>query len=161
MSKIAVVFYSFGGNTRSIAKKIADRFHADIAEIEPTTPYKGDYNAIVDQGKREADSGYCPEISTLPLNISECDVVFLGTPVWWYTMAPAMLTFVSRNDFNGKKVIPFATNAGWLGKTLKNLEKQCVGAEIISPKSIKFSEKNLVTPQNELDGWLEQIENQL
>ena len=161
MSKIAVVFYSFSGNTRTIAEEIAGRFHADLAEIKTVKPYKGDYNAVVDQGKREADSGYCPQISTLPLNISEYDIVFLGTPVWWYTMAPAMLTFVSRNDFSGKKVIPFATNAGWLGKTLKNFEKHCSGAKIIVPKSIKFSENDLVTPQSELDDWLDQIEKQL
>lgn len=72
-----------------------------------------------------------------------------------------MLTFVSHNDFNGKKVIPFAMNAGWLGKTLKNFEKQCSGAEIIVPKSIKFSENDLVTQQSELNGWLNQIEKQL
>lgn len=161
MSKIAVIFYSFSGNTRTIAKEIAGKFHADIAEIETVKPYKGDYNAIVDQGKEEADSRYCPEINPLSLNISNYDIVFLGTPVWWYTMAPAMLTFVSHNDFTGKKVIPFATNAGWLGKTLKNFEKQCTGAEIISPESIKFSESNLITPQDELDVWLEQIEKQL
>lgn len=64
MSKIAVVFYSLGGNTRTIAKEIAGRFHADIAEIQTVKPYEGDYNTIVNQGKREADSGYCPEIST-------------------------------------------------------------------------------------------------
>lgn len=161
MSKIAVIYYSFGGNTRGIAKKIAERFHADIMEIETEKPYKGEYNTIVDQGKKEADSGYCPEIKPLLRNISEYDTLFLGTPVWWYTMAPAMLTFVSENNFTGKNIVPFATNAGWLGKTLKNFEKQCAGAEIIAPKSIKFSENNIVTPESELNDWLEQVEKKI
>mgnify|MGYP003195394035 FL=1 len=38
-------------------------------------------------------------------------VAFLAV-VMWYTMAPAVLTFLTTNDFTGKTVIPFMTNGG-------------------------------------------------
>jgi|GEM_PF-2716305 len=42
--KIAIIYYSLGGNTRHIANMIKDKISADIFEIETKTPYTGTYN---------------------------------------------------------------------------------------------------------------------
>ena len=42
--------------------------------------------------------------------------------MWWYTIAPVVRTFLKENDLTGKTIIPFATNAGWLGRTFKEIE---------------------------------------
>ena len=46
--KALVLFYSYGGNTRRIAKLIQREISADLCEIETVIPYTGSYNAVVD-----------------------------------------------------------------------------------------------------------------
>ena len=46
------------------------------------------------------------------MNHADYDVIVLGTPVWWYTFAPAVKTFLESNDFSQKTIFPFATNGG-------------------------------------------------
>ena len=47
--KAIVVYYSWGGNTKSIAEKIARDLNCGTARIDTVVPYEGDYNSIVDQ----------------------------------------------------------------------------------------------------------------
>ena len=60
--KALVLFYSYGGNTRRVAKLVQQETGADLCEIETVTPYTGSYNAVVDQGQREVNSGFEPEL---------------------------------------------------------------------------------------------------
>ena len=126
MKKMLVVYYSWScGNTERIAKKLSDTTGADIERIETVKPYTGSYDDVVNQGQQEVNSGYCPEIKPLKADLSKYDVIALGTPTWWYTMAPAMLTFIKNTSFEGKTVIPFATSAnddiGESGKLLEEM----------------------------------------
>ena len=63
--KTLIVYYSFGGNTRKIARMLQDRIGGDLAEIETAVPYTGDYNAVVAQGEKEIQEGYMPELKPL------------------------------------------------------------------------------------------------
>lgn len=69
-----------------------------------------------------------PQINSISVNLADYDVIAIGTPTWWYTMAPAVLTFLTTNDFTGKTVIPFMTNGGWPGHVIKDMEENCKGA---------------------------------
>ena len=51
-------------------------------------------------------------------------------PTWWYTMAPAVLTFLTTNDFTGKTVIPFMTNGGWPGHVIKDMKEKQIKSEV-------------------------------
>lgn len=81
----------------------------------------------MNQGKREVEKGFMPQIKPLSVNLSDYDVIAIGTPTWWYTMAPAVLTFLITNDFSGKTVIPFMTNGGWPGHVIKDMQANCKG----------------------------------
>jgi len=158
--KTVVIYYSLRGNTRKIAELAAAACDADIAEIEPIVPYVGEYMEIVDQGKMEIDEGIHPKIKPVSINLSEYDGIIIGSPTWWYTIAPVVQTFVKSQDWNGKTVIPFTTNGGWPGSALKDLEKECRGAAIKSGREIQFDStggNELVTPQADIDQWLAEI----
>lgn len=157
MKKILTVYYSYSGNTKKIAEKIHDALGGDIAEIETVVPYSGDYDAVVDQGNEEVQKGFKPKIRPLPVNHADYDVIVLGTPVWWYTCAPATRAFLTAHDLGGKTVYPFATNGGWLGRTLKDVAALCPGADVKPGLDVRFNDATLRTPDKTIDRWIAAI----
>lgn len=157
--KSIVIYYSYGGNTRRIAETIADSIGAELAEIETVKPYTGSYDEVVDQGQREVNSGFCPEIRPLEVDLGGYDTVVLGAPVWWYTFAPAMNSYLHEADLTGKDVYPFATNGGWIGHTFKDYEQACPGARVHAGLNIRFNEDTQITSAREVAEWAEQMKN--
>ena len=139
MKKILVAYYSWSnGNTEAIAKKLQAGLQADLVRIETVQPYTGSYDEVVQQGQNEVDRGYKPAIQPLSVNVQDYDVVAVGTPTWWYTMAPAVATFLDAVEWQGKTVIPFMTNGGWPGHVIADIKKACAGAEFAQAMQVKF-----------------------
>lgn len=155
--KNLIVYYSYQGNTQGIVDMISKKVDADIVRIDTVVPYTGGYSAVVDQGQDEVNRGYCPEITPSDVDISKYDTVIIGTPVWWYTFAPAMHTFLKSQIWQGKTVYPFATNGGWIGHTFKDFKAACNGADVKEGLNIKFDGSSLRTPQKEIDKWIDNI----
>lgn len=165
MKKMLVVYYSWSnGNTKQIAEQLAKATGAELAEIDTVQPYTGSYDEVVDQGQREVNAGYKPEIKPLTVNIQDYDVIAVGTPTWWYTMAPAVLTFLSAQDFTGKTVIPFMTNGGWPGHVIKDMKANCKGAEFAHEMEIQFDSTggaHMETPEKKIDAWIEAVKKDI
>lgn len=165
MKKMLVVYYSWSnGNTKQIAEQLAKATGAELAEIDTVQSYTGSYDEVVDQGQREVNAGYKPEIKPLTVNIQDYDVIAVGTPTWWYTMAPAVLTFLSAQDFTGKTVIPFMTNGGWPGHVIKDMKANCKGAEFAHEMEIQFDSTggaHLETPEKKIDAWIEAVKKDI
>lgn len=161
MEKMLVVYYSWSnGNTKKVAEELAKAKDADLVRIETVEPYQGSYQEVVDQGKDEVERGYCPPIKPISIDLSEYDTIAVGTPTWWYTMAPAVKTFLKENDLSGKTVIPFMTNGGWPGHVIKDMTAAMKGAKIEEPMEIRFDSEGgdrQVTPQEEVDSWIARI----
>lgn len=155
--KNIVIYYSYGGNTRRIAQMIQQELGADAIEIETVKPYTGSYNDVVDQGQREVNSGFMPKIKPLNVDLSKYDNVILGTPVWWYTFAPAMKTFLTQTDLSGRNIYPFATNGGWIGHTFRDFKEACVGAEVRDGLNIRFNEDKQITADADIRKWIRNI----
>ncbi len=158
--KSIVIYYSHGGNTRRTAEMIQKQLDADIAEIETAKPYTGSYDHVVDQGQREVNSGFMPKIKPLEVELGQYDTVVLGTPVWWYTFAPAMKTFLNNADLSGKQVYPFATNGGWIGHTFKDFGEGCKGAKVCEGLNVRFNEDRLLTAEKDILKWTQNIGKQ-
>lgn len=155
--KRIIIYYSYGGNTRHVAEHMQKALNADLAEIKTAEPYTGSYNDVVDQGQREVESGFLPKLQPVDADLSQYDTVILGTPVWWYTFAPAMASFLSGADLSGKKVYPFATNGGWLGHTFKDFAKACRGASVQPGLNVRFHEDKQLTPEPDIQKWIRNI----
>ena len=160
--KILVVCYSFSrGNTRKIAKQLQEALDADYAEIEPVVPYPpygGWHSEVVEQGKREVASGYQPEIKPLTVNVDDYDVIAIGTPTWWFTMAPPVLTFLNSHDWAGKTVIPFMTHGGWPRHVIEDIKRGCTGAEFAPAMEVQFDSEGgatMFTTQSEITEWID------
>lgn len=155
MSKILVVYFSYTGNTRKIANLIKEKLTCDILELKPVTSYSTDYQTVVDEEQRLEGSNHMPEIQDINIDLESYDTVVIGTPVWWYREAPVVRTFLNKYDLSGKNIYLFATNAGWLGKTFIELQKECKG-NIISTQNIVFESYSdkLVINDVEINNWI-------
>jgi flavodoxin len=160
MKKLVIYYSQANGNTKRIAEMISEKTGADITAIDTVTPYTGSYDEIVNQGQEEVNCGFKPEIKDLDVKLSEYDEIIIGTPTWWYTMAPAVLTFLSNANLAGKRVALFQTHGGWPGHTLKDMKALCNGAEIISEKAIQFDSTggdHLETSLAEIESWIGEL----
>ena len=94
------------------------------------------------------------------MDLSGYDTVAIGSPTWWYTIAPPMSTFLEANDFAGKTVVPFATNGGWPGHALEDIEKACKGADFAPGLAVQFDStggSKLVSSQDEIRSWIQTV----
>lgn len=121
-----VVFYSHSGNTGKIAEAIGRQAQGELFAIEPVSPYPASYNAVVEQAKKEIRAGFHPELKAMPPKLEDRDVVFVGSPNWWSTIAPPIATFLVNADLSGKTVIPFCTHGGGgVGRVEKEIAALC------------------------------------
>lgn len=163
MKKMLVVYYSWScGNTEAVAEQLAQATGAELVRLETCEPYPEDYDETVEQGKREVERGYRPDIEELGASVADYDVVAVGTPTWWYTMAPAVATFLSENAvaLADKVVVPFSTNGGWAGTVIEDIEDACPDAAFACPLEVQFDStggSDLVTPQRTIDAWIADV----
>ena len=83
-------------------------------------------------------------------------MVAVGTPTWWYTIAPAVHTFFGQTDLSGKTVIPFMTNGGWPGHVIKDMKSACRGAKIVCEMEVQFDSSggdHMETSEKQIEKW--------
>ena len=124
-NKTLIVYYSWGGNTKVVAKKINEIVKGTIFEIELKVPYTTDYKEVVEQAKKEIQNGVRPELKeNFSGDLLKYDTIFIGSPNWWGTVAPVIMTFIEKNNLEGKTIIPFITHgSGGRQNTISDLEK--------------------------------------
>ena len=124
-----VLYYSLEGNTRFIAETIAETVGADLQALEPVQEIKLDGFKYV-RGGRQVVYGKRPDLEPLTRDPSEYDLVFIGTPVWAFTYAPALRTYFKAHA-QGGQVACFCTHEGGPGKTLARMAKAMPAAEVL------------------------------
>lgn len=152
-----ILYYTYHGNTQRIAERIHAAIGGDIARIDTVAPYTSDYDDVVAQGEREVKRGYLPPLKPMDIDLDRYDTVVLGTPVWWYTCSPAMRAFLTAHDLSGKTVYPFATNGGWLGRSIRDMRALCPGAAFQPGLDVHFDDTTQRTPDADVDRWIAAI----
>ena len=138
--------------TEYLAKIIHEQVGGELVKIAAVEKYPLGYNETADQAKANADSDKRPAI-TVDVDPSDYDVIFIGYPIWWYTLPMEMYTFFDTYDFSGKTIIPFNTHAGSRDggtyETIKDLEPDAVVMDglAISGESVKDS-------SDQVNDWL-------
>lgn len=159
-NNVLIVYFSYTGNTKMIANMIKEKINCDIVELKPIKPYSTNYQEVVDDEQNSEASNIIPEIQKLEVNLSKYDKIIIGTPTWWYRPAPVVRAFLKNYDLSGKVIIAFSTNAGWLGKTFKEIEKLCPNSKVQNEMNIVFESysDNLVTIKSEIDNWINNLQ---
>lgn len=148
MKTLIVYFSYYPGNTKRIAERIHNTIGGEIVRLETVRPYPTDYNRTVSQGQNEVNQKYKPALKPLDIDMNDYDRIIVGSPTWWYQMAPAVFAFLSEADFTGKTVVPFMTDAGWPGNVLQDM---IVLARKNGAKVEKSAEFRFSSDQSHLD----------
>jgi Multimeric flavodoxin WrbA len=82
-------------------------------------------------GVRQLVSQSEPELLKLGRNPADYDLIIIGSPVWTYTIAPPIRSFLRNHSMSGKKIGIFCCHGGEKGKTLENMKKLLEGNTII------------------------------
>ena len=106
--KVLVAYFSHSGNTREMARQIAEATNGDLFEIVPQSAYPAQYDAVTAQAKREIGRGYRPALKGRLPDIGAYDVVFVGSPCWHGGSR------MGRSEDDIEKLCPGATLLGGL-----------------------------------------------
>jgi len=151
--KILIAYYSISGNTKKVAEAIQENVGGTLFQIETVDAYPEIYNELTAQAKREISMGYRPKLKTKVADIAQYDIVFIGSPNWWGTIAPAVSSFIESNDFKGKIVIPFITHgSGGEQNTFTDLKRQCNGCIVKDNGWVGYGSRTFG-----ISGWLKDL----
>jgi|GEM_PF-713647 len=136
--KTLVVYFSKTGNTQKIAFKISIILKADLERIIDLN------NRGFCLGGGEATFGIAAKIKKPKFKAEDYDLVLIGTPIWSWSMTPAIRAYLKKNKGKIKRVAFFVTAGGTKpDKIVKNMEKLL---DIKSISHIGFTRKDFKKP---------------
>ena len=97
--------YSVGyidkGNTEIVAEYVQELTNADMFKVEPLVPYAKDYQTCIKEAKERIGNAPIKEAIN---DISEYEIIYIMSPVYWGTYAPEIETAIKDIDFTGKTI---------------------------------------------------------
>lgn len=140
--KALVVYYSWGGNTRGVAKEIQRQTSFDTVELALVTPYSTNYNTVLNEAQRDQRSQARPRLRNdiAADKWAEYDTILIGYPNWWASIPMPIATFLESHDFSGKRILPFCSHGGGrFGQSLTAIAKLAPRAHIAEGLSVHYS----------------------
>ncbi len=106
-----VVFFSLDGNTRSAARKIADKLGSDLLELQPVKTFPtGKFLKYFLNGMK-ATFGYTVKLKPYIFDPESYEAVIICTPIWASSVTPPIRTFL-RNNKPGSAKLGIVTCSG-------------------------------------------------
>jgi len=132
--KALVVYYSRTGTTKIVAGAISEILKCDTEEIIDVKNRKGILGYL--SAGKDAMRKALTEIQGVTKNPSKYDLVLIGTPIWAWTITPAIRTYLIQNKDHFRSVAFFCT-MGSSGdeKSFKQMGEIC-GKEPVATLSL-------------------------
>jgi len=110
------------------------------------------------KSKQELTSKNYPKLQENLPNVADYDTIFVGGPVWWYTMAPALYSYLKVTDFGGTRVVPFSTQGSNFGSFYKDFADMAKNAQILPSENFNnIDEKYKEQVSNKINAWLNKL----
>lgn len=142
-----IVYFSFEGNTKLIAEKIAETIGADIVELATSKQYPQEGIGKYFWGGKSVVFGDKPELLNETVDWNKYQTIIIGTPVWASSFTPPVKSFISKYKISGKRIALFACHGGGgAEKCFAKLKKALPGNEFIG--EIDFIQPNKNPEEN-------------
>lgn len=155
-NKMLIAYFSWSGNTETLAKEIKNQTGATLFELQPETPYPTDYNEVLNIAQSEQREKARPKISKSIDDFDKYDTVFIGFPNWYYDMPMIIYSFIEQYDFEGKTVIPFCTSGGSGFSSSESTLKENLPKSTLL-KGLAISGSSVNSSKDKVEKWLQQI----
>lgn len=155
--KMLIIYFSHSGNTEEVARQIQTLTKAPLARILPQTPFPANYDALVREAEKQAAENARPAFTISPaVNPEEYDVIFLGFPIWAYTMPMLIYSFLEKHPLAGKKIAPFATHMGsGLADAPQKIASLCPDATVLPGLAVRGTQAADSLPA--VKKWLQEL----
>ncbi len=151
-----IVYFSWSGNTESVANEIQAQTGADVFEIIPEEAYTDDYNTLLDIAQEEQRNDARPVIAGTVENFEQYEVIYFGFPNWWGDMPMILYTFLDEYDFSGKTIAPFVTSGGsGFSNTISTIQSMEPDAIVVDGLSLGSSAAK--NPSSDVSDWLSSL----
>lgn len=143
--RACVIFYSFSGITRRVAEGIRNSSGCDFIEVRARTPYTAltAYTKGILHSRKET----CDPIEPAEIDVSDYDLLIIGTPVWASKPAPPANTLVrALKGCEGKMAVVFTTYLNQPGEALQILSKTLAGRGVRVMAEISLDAEDTKNP---------------
>ncbi len=156
--KMLILYFSWSNNTKTMAGYIHDEIGGDMEQIVPTVAYPEVYSEVADYAKEERDNKARPKFNSLTHNPEDYDTIFVGYPVWWYTIPMIIHTLFETYDFSGKTIVPFNTHEGsGDGGTYETIQEIAPKATLLKGLPIRGGDIGKDSAKEDVKKWLKEI----
>ena len=152
--KAIIIYYSYSGNTKKVAGilcgSLKEKGQVETITLNALDESKNFFGQCARAFKHRRAS-----IEPVENNLSQYDLICLGTPVWAFGPAPAMNTYLDQcSGLEGKEVILFTTYGSGTGneRCLNYMQdvlskKGAVGFKRFSIQQIRVKDEEFVISQ--------------
>ena len=119
-------------------------------KVEPLVPYSKEYEICIKEAKDRVGNAPIKERIN---DISNYEVIYIMSPIYWGTYAPEVETAIKDLDFTGKTVRVVSTHEGsGLGNMVNDVKKICTGANVLDSISIVGSQAK--DSKSKIESWV-------
>ena len=149
--KSLVVFYSRTGNARFVAQTIAAEIGADLEELVDLKKRSG-LGGWLGAGA-DARRGRETDIGPISKSSADYNLIVVGTPIWAGQPAPAVTTYLKKNDLAGKKVAAFFVQGGKKPRGVEVIKALVPDSIYLGELSVVSALKNREESEKQILGW--------
>jgi len=91
---------------------LKERTNADVYSLRVADLYAPDFGDLAEPARLQKENNEMLAFQEELPDFSQYDVIYLGTPVWWYGAPQSILTVLQQTDLSGKKIVFFGIHRG-------------------------------------------------
>ena len=166
MSEDAIASASISGdsvnrkmdNIKLITQEVKSKKKADTFSITVKKKYNANFDKMAGVAKKEIDKDKKIKLAPAKVkNLSDYDTIYLGTPIWWYSLPQPVVTFLRSNDFSGKTIYVYGIHegSGW-ENNIEKIQELCPDATVVKGITV-YGDAPAKSVKKRADKWLDGI----
>lgn len=148
-----IIYYSYSGNTRYVAEILQNVVGGTLASIRVEDKYPENCDAMFERTQKEVNENNLPYLKIFPINILKYKKIFIGSPVWWYSVSSPMKRFLKEHDFSNKLIFPFITNERSSGHAMNDIVSSIRDGIPRTGLTVRFNRNKMLTPEMYIKTW--------
>ena len=136
MKKTIFIYFSYSGDNDTLANILKSEIDCDILKLEAEKEYTLNSMKILFQGGKESIRKETPSLKPYSFDPEQYDYIIFGTPVWAWSFAPVIRTFLSNTTISNKNILLTCTHRGSVGSTISNFTENLPNNQIVLEREI-------------------------